>query len=528
EILSRFSGKLREIIKQERRRTQIRNSGIEVDDFLGGPGGFELISRFCYNNGAVKITVSNVSLLHCCAISLGMTENVSTFNLLEQTQIFLEGMFYWSWNDLLTCLKSCEPFFDSADSSGLVQKLICSLLTKISQNSDTNLVASSSSSSSSPEVIGMIKPCSKTKTWWFNGLTMLHPVIIEKFVKTLGGYGSDNNSLILTRFLLHYLKSAVQGKRNCVNSKAEYGGLADTAVHGVLFMGRSSFSCRGLFSVLRVVGGLGLSRECRVGLERLIGRALSGATLDDLLVTGRNGGVYDVNLVVRLVRLFVHSGGGGGGGGGNVALEENMKKVGRLIDNYLREIAPDHNLKISKFLEIAESLPDFARESFDGVYRAIDIYLEQSHPSLSFEEQSRLCRCLNYEKLSLEACKDLAKNPRIPPRIAVQALASQHPNLPTNNFDEHEHKNIPIIISRSKNTTQRILYKGGVLIGAESSPEKEEEEENDYMKLNLRRMQWRLVELEKECREIKGRISGMVKSKDMVAPAYNTIHPKLC
>ncbi|KAK3029922.1 hypothetical protein RJ639_039782 [Escallonia herrerae] len=107
------------------------NLGIEIDEFPGGPDGFELVSRFRYNHGTISITISNVSLLHCFALFLGMTEKVSPCNLLEQTETFLEGMFYWSWN-----------------SSGVVQKLMCSLHAKIAQNSDVNGFFASSSSSS--------------------------------------------------------------------------------------------------------------------------------------------------------------------------------------------------------------------------------------------------------------------------------------------------------------------------------------------------------------------------------------------
>ncbi|KAL2557768.1 BTB/POZ domain-containing protein [Forsythia ovata] len=422
-IVSNFCGKLRKIIKQEKRRTQIRNSGIEIDDFPGGAEGFEQAIRFCYNNGAVEITVSNVSLLHCCAIFLGMTEKLSNSNLLHLTEIFLQEIFYWSWNDIIICLKSCESFFSYADSSGLIQKLLCSLLAKIAQNSDVNLlVSSSSSSSSSPDKHFnsgelKIKPSSSRKEWWFEDMTTLHPKTIEQFVKTLGAYGNDNNSLVLTRFLLHYLKTAVRFNKSVNSRISEYSELANTAVHGVILMGKTSFSCRGLFWVLRIVSGLGLSRECQAGLERLIGGMLDQATLDDLLIFGgHNGGAYDVNLVVRLIRLFVHD---------NKVNLEKMKKVGRLMDKYLGEIGPDQHLKVSKFLGIAQSLPDCSRDCYDDVYKAVDIYL-QSHPALSLEERSRLCRCLNYEKLGLEACKDLAKNPRIPPRIAIQALSSQH------------------------------------------------------------------------------------------------------
>lgn len=377
-ILSKYSMKLRKTIKQQKRTTQIRSSGIDVAGFPGGSTGFELVSKFCYSNGAaVPITVSNVALLHCCAVFLGMTEKASLFNLLPQTEEFLEGIFYWSWSDVLTSLKSCEPFLDYAEACGLVEKLMCSLLAKIAQNSDVNFLSvSSSSSSSSPETSSPAvcggNSSRKPWAWWFQDLTVLSPRIIHHFLKALGSYGAENSNLVLTRFLLQYLKTNGAGSGGVRPIPAEYGGLADTAVHGVVLIGRSAFSCRGLFWVLKLVSGFGISRERRAALERLIGGMLDQAKLDDLLVSGGGGGgVYDVNLVVRLIRLFVYHYDG--------MSMERMVKVGFLIDMYLGEIGPDPSLKLTKFLAVAESLPDCARDSFDQVYRAIDIYLQVNH-----------------------------------------------------------------------------------------------------------------------------------------------------
>lgn len=376
KILSTYSVKLKKIIKQEKKRSQIKKSGIEIDDFPGGADGFELVSRFCYNNGRISITISNVFLLHCCAIFLGMSDKASACNLLQQTESFLEGIFYWSWSDILVGLKSCSSFFTHADSYGLLQKLISALLARIAQNSDTNFITSSSSSSSSPETTSFrfstpdsIKPSSSSRAWWFDDLATLPPNIIEKVIQSLGAYGTDNNSLVLTKFLLHYLKTAAQKKANNDNafSRCEYSSLADTAIHGVIMVGRTAFSCRSLLWVLRVVSGFGLKKDYRIGLEKLIGGMLDKATLDDLLVSGNDRGVYDVNLVLRLIRIFVCD---------DEMSICKMKKVGRLIDKYLGEISPDQNLKISKFLGVAESLPDSARDCFDGVYRAIDTYIE--------------------------------------------------------------------------------------------------------------------------------------------------------
>lgn len=291
----------------------------------------------------------------------------SRANLLHQTECFLEGIFYWSWDEILSCLKSCEPFLASAGACGLLDRLLCALLAKIAQKSDANFLSPTSySSSSSPEIGGPtgISLNKKPQFWWFHELSVLCPKIIEHLLKSLSAYGSDNNNLVLTRFLLYYLKTALQSK-----NPTEYGGLADTAVHGVESIGPAGFSCRSLFWVLRIVSRLGVSRQRRAVLERLIGGVLEQATLDDLLVSGGgNGGAYDVNLVLRLLRLFVHC-------TDNMSLEK-MRKVGRLMDMYLREIGPDPTLKLSKFVGVVESLPDCARDSFDRVYRAIDIYLE--------------------------------------------------------------------------------------------------------------------------------------------------------
>ncbi|EMS51439.1 Coleoptile phototropism protein 1 [Triticum urartu] len=152
-------------------------------------------------------------------------------------------------------------------------------------------------------------------------------------------------------------------------------------------------------------------------------------------------------------------------------------KAGRLVDKYLAEISPDQGLRVSRFLAVAESLPDSARDCYDGVYRALDIYLE-SHAELTVEERATLCRCLNYEKLTLEACKDLARNRRIPPRIAVQALSLQRPPNSLQN---------PL----SSPTPKRVVS--------------DDEKEKETLRMNLRRMQGRVAELEMVCKEMRGK-----------------------
>ncbi|WCJ28553.1 Phototropic-responsive NPH3 family protein [Euphorbia peplus] len=624
KIISTYSEKLKKMIKQEKRKKR----EIEINNFPGGSNGFELISRYCYNNGKIEITFSNICLLYCCSVFLEMKQN-----LLDQTESFLEGIFYWSWNEILQTLKSCaqdDSILSYSDSCGLLDRLICGLLAKIAQTPGSNLKnsggfriemednrktpvargspldpslarilgSSSSSSSSSPSPMRISSPkssggsrteilrvvrhvaddtssginysataprssltrifgCSPSssssprisdgsrmefprvlhvaddtsiiinyskmgpgslsgsplakvfgsysssssstspttaaiqfssssspKQWWFDDLSSLPPAIIEKLIKNLGSYGEENTSIILTRFILHYLK---QRTPNSV-----YTGLADTAIYGITLSGKSSFSCRGLLRILKMLSGFGLSKTCRMKLERLIGAKLDEATLDDLLISGQErGDMYDVKLVLRLVRIFVNDNYNDTDGELMMDSIERMKKVGGLIDKYLAEISPDHNLKMSKFVGVAQSLPDSARDSFDGVYKAIDMYL-QSHPSLTMEERSKVCKCINYEKLSLEACKDLAKNPRIPPTVAIQALKSQSKSyeVVNGNFTE----------------------------------------ENEDMKINIQRMQRRVIELEKICKDMKGQMSLLVNhnhnQNNVIIPAFSPFPPR--
>ncbi|GAB4840689.1 hypothetical protein Ancab_021456 [Ancistrocladus abbreviatus] len=50
--------------------------------------------------------------------------------------------------------------------------------------------------------------------------------------------------------------------------------------------------------------------------------------------------------------------------------------VAKLIDGYFAEVAPDINLKLPKFHDLAAAVLKYARPLDDGLYRAINIYLK--------------------------------------------------------------------------------------------------------------------------------------------------------
>lgn len=78
--------------------------------------------------------------------------------------------------------------------------------------------------------------------------------------------------------------------------------------------------------------------------------------------------------------------------------------------------------------------------------------------------------------------------------------------------------------SNNSNEYQLVLYErddNDENWNTEGLPEADDKE---ALKLNLERMQWRVVELEKVCREMKGQMARMVK----LAPHHSRQLPRLC
>uniref|UniRef100_A0A0E0JPJ0 NPH3 domain-containing protein n=1 Tax=Oryza punctata TaxID=4537 RepID=A0A0E0JPJ0_ORYPU len=209
-------------------------------------------------------------------------------------------------------------------------------------------------------------------------------------------------------------------------------------------------STRFLLGMLRTAMLLHASPLCRENLERRIGAQLEDACLDDLLVPNLGYTVetlYDIDCVQRILDYFMSSTDGLGTGYTSPAVAEEGSQLGapqagspsslspitmvaKLMDGYLAEVAPDTNLKLPKFQALAAVVPDYARPVDDGIYRAMDIYLK-SHPWLSESEREQLCRLMNCQKLSLEACTHAAQNERLPLRVVVQVLFFEQLRLRT-------------------------------------------------------------------------------------------------
>lgn len=148
---------------------------------------------------------------------------------------------------------------------------------------------------------------------------------------------------------------------------------------------KNTMSVSFLSMLLRAAIYLETTVACRLDLEKRMGMQLGQAVLDDLLIpsysfTGDT--LFDVDSVQRIMMNFLDYDLDGNNLGYSAEKEyvspppSDMERVGKLMENYLAEIASDRNLSVSRFIGLAELIPEQSRVTEDGIYRAIDIYLK--------------------------------------------------------------------------------------------------------------------------------------------------------
>ncbi|KAK8519066.1 hypothetical protein V6N12_012295 [Hibiscus sabdariffa] len=518
-IICSFSGRLSKLLGKS---TGANRNKVIFHDFPGGAENFELIARFCYNNGEIDISPSNISLLYSAAEFMEMNGSVSrNCNLLGKTKRCIEEIGFWTWPDLLATLKHCQDFQQVATSSGILEKCLDSIVARLVITSE----ASPCASTSSPDSSGFRLSCDTRSTeslkssfsrvnWWFEDLSVLSSDLIEMLVKSM--VSRKYNHVIIGRVLLYYQKS-----KFFTATSDEKCKVLEVVIDMLDTLDPSCIPCKSLFGILRVVPGLNISKSSRSKLESMIGSQMDQATLDNLLIPSPYGAsyLYDVNLVLRFLKAFLH-------GGGCRSSPTRMKKVASLMDLYITEVAPDPFLRSSKFLALVAALPDSARDRWDELYHAIDFYLKV-HAGLSEEEKLKICCALNYEKLSSDACIHLSRNANFPSKSAVQALISQQSKLKnllqgTKNtkLDTDSPCKFTQIRRKAKKdegSEQTDLYSGKFDVPPD----------HENLRTHLQGMQGRVIELEKLCKKMQNQMARLMKSKVSTHGTARSL-PRLC
>ncbi|KAG8650396.1 hypothetical protein MANES_07G037100v8 [Manihot esculenta] len=431
-LLSR-SGKINRVIYESR---DPGLNKIELNDLPGGPEAFELAAKFCYGI-AVDLTAGNISGLRCAAEYLEMTEDLEEENL----QIVRRCSESIAW-------KAC------ANPKG-IRWAYTGKPPKVSSPRWNDM------KDSSPSRNQTVPP-----DWWFEDVSILR---IDHFVRVItaikvkgmrfeligasimqyaakwlpglikdgavsideGSNSSNSSSSSSWKGGYHMIVAASKDEPPLTQGKDQR--LIVESLISIIPSQKDSVSCSFLLRLLRMANMLKVAPALVTELEKRVGMQFEQATLADLLIPSYNKSetMYDVDLIQRLLEHFLVQEQTESSSPSRQSFSDqrgnnpNAKmRVARLVDSYLTEVSRDRNLSLTKFQVLAEALPESARTCDDGLYRAIDSYLK-AHPTLSEHERKRLCRVMDCQKLSIDACMHAAQNERLPLRVVVQVLFSE-------------------------------------------------------------------------------------------------------
>ncbi|KAB5561832.1 hypothetical protein DKX38_006789 [Salix brachista] len=491
------SGKIRKMVADAK---DSNISKLELRSLPGGPHTFELAMKFCYGMN-FEITAANVAHLRCAAEYLEMTEDYREENLISRTETYLNEFVVQSLEKSVEVLSTCELLPPIAELVEIPNRCIEAISINACKE---QLVSGLSHLDCNSESTELKSNCLE---WWVEDLSVLRIDYYQRVIRAMGTAGVRLDSIVAS--LMHYAQMSLNGIEKCQiwnparmkpspsMEENHQSIIVETLVSLMPTDKSSSIPLSFLFGMLRMAIMLDAAIACRLELERRIAFRLEMVLLDDLLIPSVRSGdsLFDVDTVHRILVNFLQrveeeeenedcgyeSEGIGSPG------HDSLLKVGRLIDSYLSEIAPDPYLNLQKFIAMIEILPDYARVIDDGLYRAIDIYLK-AHPMLAEHECKKLCKLIDCQKLSQEACNHAAQNDRLPVQMTVQVLYSEQLRL----------KNALSGGSGDGFLSQRIS--SGIPSAAMSPRDNYASlrRENRELKLEISRMRVRLSELEKE------------------------------
>ncbi|CAA0830601.1 BTB/POZ domain-containing protein [Striga hermonthica] len=476
------SGKIRKLLNDATTKTVPPK--LELQDFPGGPKTFELAAKFCYGFN-LEITKSNVGPLHCAAHYLEMT--AGDYNLLDPTEAYLTKNVFQSLGKSVEVLLACEDLLPFADEIEIPSRCI-SAISRFARSNNMDL--------------GLC----------VENLSTLGIDFYNRVITAMGqiGVGADS----IAESIMHYAQTSLKGigkpqiwnpaRKNPIPVDKSQRRIVELLVNLLPHEEGTSKLCiplSFLFGMTRMCVMVGADLATRVELEKRIADRLEMASLDDMLIPSLSmtgDSLLEIDTIHRILVHFLHRVEEENGYESEGNEESCLFKVGRLVDSYLAEIAPDPYLRIGKFVAMIEVLPDYARIIDDGLYRAIDIYLK-AHPKTREKECKKLCRLIDCEKLSLEACNHAARNERLPAEVSVRVVY----------FEQVRLRNALLSFSGSG-----LLSRSGVVSEAAVSPRDTYaclRRENRELKMEISRMRVRLTELEKLVKQ--GKISMKTKKK---------------
>ncbi|XWS52921.1 hypothetical protein CRYUN_Cryun11dG0114300 [Craigia yunnanensis] len=536
-------GKITSIL-EELQSTHDKTSTTKLEEFPGGPDTFLFAAKFCYGI-RVEFTARNIVMVYPAADYLEMTDEYGEDNLLSKAESFFHKNVLRNWKDTILALQSSESCMPRAEKLHILQKCLNAVSMMVCTDPSLfgwpMMMYGSLQSPGGSILWNGINTGARIRSaesdWWFEDISYFSVGLFERLIKTMEARGIRPEHLAgaIMYYARKYLpglgrwQSTQRGKARTVASFSLTPVTVDqkvllASIEKLLPKKKGKSFCRFLLGLLRVASILGVNQTCQDSLERRIGMQLELASLDGLLIPSYSDSdtLYNTDCVERIIHHFVSS--------ESVltlfsppsldletsASSDPLRKVARLIDSYLAEVASDVNLKPRKIRSLAEVLPESSRPLHDGLYRALDIYFK-AHPWLSDREKEELCNIIDYQKLSVDACAHASQNERLPLRVVLQVLFFEQMHLRTAlagclNVLEAESAptgqgtaptEIAGHVTATSETAGQIVQRDGWVTVVR---------ENRVLKVDMENMRSRVGELEEEFSKIKQEMKRVTKS----------------
>ncbi|CAN1815170.1 BTB/POZ domain-containing protein SR1IP1 [Linum perenne] len=427
-------------------------SEVRIPEIPGGVDAFELAAKFCYGIN-FEIGTENIAVLRCVAEYLEMTEEYAVGNLVSRTEAYLNEVTLKSLTGAVSVLQSTESLGPIAEKVKLVNRCIDSIaLITCKESSQFSMPGRSDGAIEGLLSPTVLQPKPPVVDWWAEDLTVLRIDMFQRVLIAMVSRGFKQYALgpilmLYAKKSLRGLEAFSKGRKKIEPQREHEKRVVLETIVSLLPKEKNALSVSFLSMLLRAAIYLESTVACRLDLEKRMASQLGQAVLDDLLIpaysfTGDT--LFDVDTVKRIMINYIEYEVEGKDRLGYHGADDinDMERVGKLMENYLAEIASDRNLAVSKFISLAELVPEQSRIVDDEMYRAIDIYLK-AHPALSDLERKKVCSVMDCQKLSREACAHAAQNDRLPVQTVVQVLYYEqqrlrdsmnvdHPTTPTN------------------------------------------------------------------------------------------------
>ncbi|XP_004229581.2 BTB/POZ domain-containing protein At5g17580 [Solanum lycopersicum] len=448
---------------------------------------FEIVARFCHGFD-INLSSENVIKVLCLAHYLGMSEIHSTNNLTKKACFYFQNDVLPSWNKSIKALRSAENILQQAADLALIDACAESIIAKVMH--DPSLLGEpmrnvTTTDDDSENDENAYKPNVRRRLfvldWKSEDLTLLPIPLYEPIIRAMVRrkvpleYVASSLFEYLNKWVFSDTKGGEDDRLTCEKNSQR---VIIEAVERLLPQERGLIPIFLLSQMLQSAIILDAHTECKTGLEIRIGKQLEQATVKDLLIPAQGYAKeerYDTESVKRILKNFYS----------NYASTDKsgLVVVAELVDNFLAEVSSDIDLKLNTFLSLAElsqAATGGTNRNSDGMYRAIDIYLDK-HRYLTDWEREEVCRVLDSSKMSPEACEHAAQNEKLPIRVMVQILFSVQLKL--------------------KDTVSKKIQGSpdNRLLKLEEDERGTSSNEEEIMKAEIEKMGSKVVKLEKEC-----------------------------